>query len=343
MIIDFHKLSIKDTNNNIENYIFQIKVESQFSEKIQPPYTGNTCGPRALFNCYKLAEYFDPKTNADISDTLDLLKNNTNNENKKIDDNKKINVFLDFAGATLNKKPTNLTSLDLENIIKTNEFVKDIFNVLEGYSYSFGEDSIKIDQTISIKEKNPGFLLGLIIKRDESEIGLTFEESASSIDHWICLFLVKISNNKYAWFIADSLNKKERIENNDRFLAYIHKFLGKNHEPYEKYIEKNKIKAREKQDKESFFLINNEIKSILDNDKYNSYETHKNIIDDIISDKIIALYNLKSFDVNKIYALCFNIIKDIKIKFNLSKEKIALSFLHLDISKIKKCISNQIN
>jgi len=211
---------VKDTTNNV----YQLIVDGQLE--------GNTCGPRACFNCLKFIEYFDKSYNKGAKEISENFRSNKNALN-----------FLRDSAKTLNIKypPVDLEIEQLQDIT-----IDKSLNIIEGYKELSVETFV---QDINLEQRPVGYCWGFVFKSGTVEKTMTLTESLGDIDHWICLFVVKTGAKEYSWFIADSMNG--RRFNTSRIKAYIFKFLGETYDVYEKEIVQKQKTVDKKQELET--------------------------------------------------------------------------------------------
>ena len=224
--------------DGIINNVYQLKVNFQWAE--------NTCGPRALFNCYTLERFFS-KDNTDLDLNIQIL-----DEWLK----KSVKIFLKDVRKIIKRSPKNLQSTELEKIIA--EYKKDDnslkiknITIIDGYETinssmlvgTMSNGFIQGNNLIRCEDKEffdgkatpreIGYGQGFVITKGENERNNTGFKTKG---HWFSLFGVKTADKQYSWFIMDSLNNTyEKNENKLKIIAYINKLLG--NEKFNKYDE----------------------------------------------------------------------------------------------------------
>ena len=314
------------------NHVYQLEVDGQPE--------GNTCGPRACFNCLKFIEYFDKSYNKGAKEISENFRSNKNALN-----------FLRDAAKTLNIYgfPINLNMHELEQIKGSN------IKIFEGYE-DFNVPGLEV---VNLESQKEGFFTGFVFKKGIVENGYTQSEAANIFvdpkglmksngnpigDHWICLFVVKTGKKEYSWFIADSLNDNRVKE--PRITAYIHRLFGQDYKPYDNFMtaEKEKVDKRtelelitiitrmvdntsDKEIKETitrqYGVING--KKISDNDVFNRF----------LTEKIINISAMKYTDQETRNDLIGKIVKAGRSR----NERIFLERLNQDIDKLNKFAS----
>jgi len=174
----------------IENYVYQIKSSGQ---------SGAQCGPSALFNAFKLSNYFDSKKGHDKS--IAAIKNLNNGTTRRqvrrlsaSGTNVEWLLFDELTGILQSKRVPGLE-------LNKNVFV---FPSLSFYSRSRStiNDLAKPLYDMNLKEKGDGFSCSFIIPSFRSESSLRDDGG-----HWICVHVVK-TGDTYNWFVACSMNYK---------------------------------------------------------------------------------------------------------------------------------------
>lgn len=222
--------------------------------------------------------------------------------------------------------PVNLDDgmlIDLTNYFSQSNnrpFVAKNIKVALGYKEAFYP--VYHDALIEpINDKLPGYTVGYVISKGQVERGADIHPSSGS--HWISLFVIKISNTEYNWFIMDSLNSNYINgcdEYKQRILGYISKLEGSVNKNYEDIVASLEVEMNAAMEKEKFNSIENKLKiiEILNKDRkskdsdfrlnnnmkidtgFKDCKMTKQILYNFLDQQIIDINGRKKFDSDEI-------------------------------------------